>query len=231
MPIRINLLAEAQAAEDLRRRDPAKRSAIVAVSLIVLALLWCLTVQARILRANSDLKKQEAHWKSIEKPHAEVTEDLKKSAAVERKLASLNRLSTNRFLLGSLLNTFQKTTVEEVQTVRLKTEQTFTAIDPVAAKATAGKATAGKAGQAKPAAAVEKIILALEARDWNPGGQNYNKFKEAIAKYPSFQTNLVKKDALRLTSLSKPMVDPNDPVKPFVTFTLEMQFPEIRRDE
>ena len=226
MPIRINLLAEAQATEDLRRRDPAKRSAVVAVSLIVLALLWCVTVQARILRANSDLKKQEAHWKSIEKSHAEVTEDLKKSAAVERKLASLNRLSTNRFLLGSLLNTFQKTTVEQVQTVRLKTEQTFTAIDPVAAKA-----TAGKAGQAKPAAAVEKIILALEARDWNPGDQNYNKFKEAIAKYPSFQTNLVKKDALRLTSLSKPMVDPNDPVKPFVTFTLEMQFPEIRRDE
>jgi len=26
MPIRINLLAEAQAAEDLRRRDPVKRS-------------------------------------------------------------------------------------------------------------------------------------------------------------------------------------------------------------
>lgn len=226
MPIRINLLAEAQAAEDLRRRDPAKRSAIIAVSLIVLALLWCLTIQARILRANSELKKQEAHWRSIEKGHAEVTADLKKSAAIERKLESLHRLSTNRFLLGSLLNAFQQTTVEQVQTFRLKTEQTFAAIEPVLAKS-----STGKAGLAKPAASVEKVTFALEARDWNPAEQNYNKFKEAIAKSPSFQTKLTKTDALRLTSLSKPTLDQNEPTKPFVTFSLEMQYPEIRRDE
>ncbi len=226
MPILINLLAEAQAAEELRRRDPVKRSLWGAGVAVALVVLWCAVIQARTMRANSELKKHEAHWNSIEKKHAAVTEDLKESAAIERKLSSLNRLSTNRFLLGSTLNALQLAVVDQVQAVRLKTEQTFTFIDPVPAKTNTSKTV-----PAKPAAAVEKIGITIEAKDWNPVDQNYNKFKEAIAKSPAFQTNLLKTDALRLTSLSKPSYEPSDPARPFVTFTLEMQFPEIRRNE
>jgi hypothetical protein len=225
MPIQINLLAEAQAAEELRRRDPVKRTLYAGAFAIGLVLLWCLTVQARILRANSEFKKNEAHWKSIEKRHEEVTENLKKSAEIEGKLAALNRLSTNRFLLGSTLNALQQTMVNQVQAVRLKTEQSFTFIEPVAAKTNTSKMV-----PAKPPAAIEKVAIVIEAKDWNPAEQNYNKFKEAIAKFPSFQTNLAKTDALRLTSLSKPSYDASDPIRPFVTFTLEMQFPEVRRE-
>ncbi len=226
MPICINLLADAQAAEELRRRDPVKRSLWVGGLVISLVLTWCLIIQARIVTAKSEFSKHDAHWKAIEKKHAGVTDDLKKTGAVERKLSVLHRLSTNRFLWGSTLNALQQTVVDQVQAVRLKTDQTFTYIEPVAAKTNANKVV-----PSKPAAAVEKIAITLEAKDWNPSGQNYSKLKEAIAKFPSFQTNFAKSDALRLTSLSKPSLDPNGASSPFVSFTLEMQFPEIRRHE
>ena len=226
MPIRINLLAEAQAAEDLRRRDPVKRTIWGAGFVISLVLLWCLWVQLQIMQANSEFKKHQAHWTSIEKKHTAVTDNLKESAVIERKLDSLNRLSTNRFLWGSTLNALQQTVVNQVQAVRVKTEQSYLYVEPVAAKTNSTKTVA-----AKPPTAVEKIKIVIEAKDWNPAEQNYNKYKEAIAKFSHFQTNLATADALRLTSLSKPAFDPSDPARPFVMFTLEMQYPEVRRNE
>ena len=226
MPICINLLAEAQVVEDLRRRDPVKRSLWAGGVLISLVLVWCLIVQTRIITANSEFSKHEGRWKAIEKKHTGVTDDLKKTAGIERKLSALHRLSTNRFLWGSTLNVLQQTVVDQVQVVRLKTEQSFTYVEPVATKTNLTKVIPGK-----PAAAVEKIAITVDAKDWDPTKQNYNKLKEAIAKFPSFQTNFAKSDALRLTSLSKPSLDLNDGASPFVRFTLEMQFPEIRRHE
>lgn len=227
MPISINLLAETQAAEDMRRRDPVKRSIWIAGFFIALVLLWCLWIQGKIIQASSELNKHQAHWKSIEKKHAAVTDGLKESGAIERKLASLNRLSTNRFLWGSTLNALQQTVVDQVQTVRLRGQQVFTFIDGTPAKTTSTKPT-----PAKPSTAVEKITLTIEAKDWNPAEQNYNKFKESLAKFPYFQSSLTNRpDALRLTSLSKPAFDPSEPLRPFVTFTLEMQYPEVSRNE
>jgi len=226
MPIRINLLAEAQAAEELRRRDPVKRTIWVAGFAISLVLLWCLWVQLQIMQANSEFKKHQTHWTSIEKKHTEVTENLKESAVIERKLNSLNRLSTNRFLWGSTLNALQQAVVDQVQAVRVKTEQGYVYVEPVAAKTNSTKKAAAKLPET-----VEKIKIVIEAKDWNPAEQNYNKYKESLAKSSYFRTNMAKADALRLTSLSKATFDPSDPARPFITFTLEMQYPEVRRNE
>ncbi|MEO6035837.1 MAG: hypothetical protein ABIQ35_11325 [Verrucomicrobiota bacterium] len=253
MPIQINLLAEAQAAEEMRRRDPVKRSLLGCGAVIALALVWCLFTQWQIFRANAAFQKNEARWKSMEARHTEVTGNLKKSNEIERKLAALARLSTNRFLLGSALNALQQTMVDKVQAMRLKTDQVFTYVEPVPAKTNSSKVIPGK-----PAAAIEKVAITIEAKDWRPADQNYNKYKEAIAKAnvqsptkvegsnplnakPSSQnpkSNEEKgpsaqapRSELRLTSLSKPTYDPSDPVAAYVTFTLELQLPEIRRNE
>ena len=55
MPIRINLLAEAQSAEDMRRRDPVKR--VVAGGILLLAgmAVWSSTVQLKVMMANREL--------------------------------------------------------------------------------------------------------------------------------------------------------------------------------
>ena len=40
MPIRINLLNEELAAEELRRRDPVKRAIFIGIFLVALSLVW-----------------------------------------------------------------------------------------------------------------------------------------------------------------------------------------------
>jgi hypothetical protein len=53
MPIRLNLLAEAQAAEDFRRRDPVKRGIGLAALLVALMLVFSSFLQLRATLANT----------------------------------------------------------------------------------------------------------------------------------------------------------------------------------
>src|SRR5437588_812625 len=120
MPIRINLLSEAQAAEELRRKDPVKRAVLASALLVAGMLCWGSTLQFKIITSKSGLK------------------DLDASA--------------------------------------------------------------------------------------QPGSQ-VNKFKEAIANVPYFQSNLQKTNGVLLTSLSAPQ---NGPLgrSPYVMLTLQCYFPE-----
>ena len=127
--IRINLLAESQAAEERRLRDPAKRAVWIAGFAIALVLLWSLSIQFKISRAQSELTRQEKYWASNEPKHRAATETLKNTAAIEQKLAALNRLSTNRFFYGSTLNALQLSVVDPVQVLRLKFNQSFTFVE------------------------------------------------------------------------------------------------------
>ncbi|MBC8001626.1 MAG: hypothetical protein H7X97_03465 [Opitutaceae bacterium] len=228
MPIRINLLAEAQAAEEMRRRDPVKRALWGASIVIVAVIAWSGSTQLKIIKARSALSAQESRWSSIEKDYLGVSDNLKKAGEVEQRLASLSRLSTNRFIWGNALNALQQTMVDQIVVTRIKTEQVYTLIDPVLPKPGAAGLNSGK-----PGAAVEKTVLLIEARDYgNPAEQNYNKFKAAIAVFPYFQSRLPGiREAVRLTSLSQPASDPAEPGRNFITFTLECQFPEVKRDE
>ena len=49
MPLRINLLAEAQAAEELRRRNPVKRALWIGGFIVALILLWSSTLQVQLM--------------------------------------------------------------------------------------------------------------------------------------------------------------------------------------
>ncbi len=226
MPIRINLLAETQAAEEMRRRDPVKRAIWAGVAALAAVLLWSGWLQAKVIHARSLLQKQESVWKSKEKSFQEVTDKQKRLVESERKLAALQRLSTNRFLWGSVLNAIQQTVVDQVQVTRLKGDQVYSTVEGTPTKTTDGKTVPGK-----PSFSLEKISMVIEAKDMNPSEQNYNKFKGAIASFPFFQTRLPKMDSLRLTSLSQPVAETTNPGRSFIQFTLELQFPEIRRDE
>ena len=122
MPIRINLLAEDLAAEDTRRRDPVRRVRWGAGVLVSAVALWSIILQFQLARSNAKLDKQKQQWGAIEKDFNRITENLKKAADVERKLGSLQQLSTNRFLWGSALNALQQATIDDVQIVRFRTE-------------------------------------------------------------------------------------------------------------
>ena len=223
MPISINLLSEAKAAEELRRKDPVKRGIFIAGFIVFLVLLWSSTLQFKIIAASSELKHLDARWKEIEKNYQTAIDTRKKSTDVENKLAALQNLTTNRFLWGTALNAVQQTLngIDDVQVTRVKTEQTYQLNEEIKARRDAsGRLTPGR-----PASAAERITITLDAVDRGPQpGGSVSRFKETIANVPYFEKNLAKTNAVLLTSLSAPQNGPGG--QPQVLFTVQCFFPE-----
>src|SRR2546421_1393588 len=110
MPIRINLLAEEQVAEELRRRDPVKRAFWAGGAVVVLMLLWVILLQAKVFAANSSVNRYTQEWKGIEKKYNQITTNQLNTGEMERRLAALQKLATNRFLWAPALNALQTAT-------------------------------------------------------------------------------------------------------------------------
>lgn len=217
MPIRLNLLAEAQALEELRRRDPVKRAIQGAACVGLLLLAWAGSLQFEAMLAKVNLGRMETRLASHAKDFHLVLDNQKSLAEANQKLIALHQFATNRFLQGSLLNALQQAALEDVQLTRFHLEQTYV--------------LSGGAGgaAARSTAATEKIVLSLEASDTsspNPGDQ-VNQFKKAIKECPYFQNVLGKTNELRLVSLS-PLRTTADG-KSAVSFALECRFPDKTR--
>jgi len=225
MPIRINLLAEAQALEDQRRRDPVKRVILVGAMLVAMILVWSSSLMFKTIIFKSDLGRLEAELNSRTNDYRQVLENKRKLAENKQKLVALYRLSTNRFLVGNFLNAFQQTTVESVQLVHLKLDLNYTVVDEAKAQV---KDDAVPATKPKPAATTEKISFAINAKDASATpGDAVNKLRESISTAPYFKEQLGSQNEIRLKSLSAPQTDPDG--KPFVLFALEASLPEKKR--
>jgi len=221
MPIRLNLLAEAQALEELRRRDPVKRAVLVGVVLLVCTLIWSSSLMFQKMAAESNLTTLEANINSNEKEYKQILENEKRRNESQAKLAALNQLATNRFLVGNLLNALQKCVVDNVQLVHMQVDQKYVLTEAVKAK------TNDNRSLPKPATATEKIALTLEAKESGPGaGDAVSRLQEALSRSAYFQDGL-KTNGFRLKSLGSPQQDPAG--QTFVLFTLEAHFPDKTR--
>lgn len=224
MPIRLNLLAEALAAEEVRRRDPVKRAIWMAALLIAVMLVWSSSLQLQAMLSKNELSRVEAAMNSHTNEYRQVLEAQKKSVDINQKLLALEKLSTNRFLNGSALNALQQTTVDDVELIRLKIEQAYLITEEVKARTNDNRVVPGK-----PSTITEKIALVLEGNDISPNaGDQVNKFKEAVAKHSYFQEKLGRTNEVSLKSLSAPTISP-DSGRACVLFTLECRFPEVTR--
>jgi hypothetical protein len=223
MPIRINLLAEAHAQEDLRRRDPVKRAIWVGVALVGVVLAWSSSLQLKAMMANRELAHVQAELGTRTNAYQGVLVNQRKLADVTRRLTSLHQLATNRLLYGSLLNALQQTTIDDVQLMRFRADQSYAFTEEVKPKTN----DEGRVSLGKPATVTEKVVLSLDARDnsANPGDQ-VNKFKQALVDCPYFKAALNKTNEVRLASLSPPQFTDN---KGFVLFSLECKYPEKTR--
>jgi hypothetical protein len=226
MPIRINLLAEAKAAEEDRRKDPVKRGIYVAAFLVALVALWAMTLQARVIAAKSELKGLDAKWKAIEQNYKSAVDAQRNSIDAEQKLAALHQMTTNRFLWGNALNAFQQTlgAIDDVQVVRLKTEQLYSLTEGTPNRTNGTTIIPGK-----PGLATEKISLIVDAMDISAQpGRRVNQFKESIGAVPYFKENLTKTNGVMLMSRSAPQNSPNGR-QTFVMFQLKCAFPDKTR--
>ena len=251
MPVRINLLSEALAAEEERRNDPVKRAMWIGVFCVFLVLLWYSTLIFEQMVSSSRLAEKKTEWSRLEPANKQLREDSNAIRVAAERIAALDRLATNRFLWAPVLNALQYTMGEDhVQLVRLNGSQTFDMVMPPPEKAPSSKAKAASAKAAKnaeddaPAArpkgktrtkkgkaasSTEKILLTLDARDTGkPGEQNYNAFRDALAESAYFKS-MLEPGGLRLAKLLPPTSDGGGADKAFTLFTLECKFPEKER--
>src|SRR5439155_14481192 len=131
MPIRLNLLAEAQAAEDMRRRDPVKRAVWIAALLVCLMLVWSSSLQLKAIMLSSEVSRADGAMKSFTNDFQQVLQNQKKVEDVRHKLGALQALATNRFLQTNALNALQQTIVDDVQVIHLRTEQNYVFTDEI----------------------------------------------------------------------------------------------------
>jgi hypothetical protein len=224
MPIRINLLADAQAAEELRRKDPVKRALYAAIVLVFLIGLWTSTLQFKIMAARGEVDALGTKWRTIEKGYQAAVESQRSTIETEQKLAALENLTTNRFLWGTVLDAFQRTldSVDHVQVNHLRTEQAYFITDGTPPRTNDTQIIPGK-----PAGATERIQITVDATDSTSGGR-VNKFKESILTVPYFAEHLTKTNGVLLTQRGAPAVGKMGGGQ-VVNFTLQCYFPEKTR--
>ena len=222
MPIRINLLAEAKAAEELRRHDPVKRVIFVGALAVALTLVWSSSLQLQTMLSKKEVSDRQTEIAARTNEFQHVLLEQKKTAAANEKLMALKKMTNSRFLEGNLLNALQKVTVDGVRLTRLKVDQ-----DYFPAAGTPSQTNKNGVILGRPSTVTEKIVVWLDARDSsaNPGDQ-VNKFKEAVASQSYFKATLNKTNGVQLINLSAPQAVDG---KTCVLFTLKCNFPEYVR--
>jgi len=210
MSIQINLLSEALAEEDLRRRDPVKRSIYLGAFLVALSLVWFSSTWLGHIVDSSKLSQIQAEIQDHTNDYGAVVINLKKITDTQKKLTELQKLSADRFLQGNLLNALQQLYVPNVNLTRLTINQSYAALDT------------------KPPGVREHIVLTLDAKDAssNPG-DGVNQFKDSLSAQAYFKSSLTTNNAISLLNLSPPESSAGS--KPFVVFSLECHFPDTTR--
>lgn len=219
MAIRINLLAEAQALEEQRRRDPVKRVILAGAAIVGLILVWSSSLMVKTMYVKGDLSRLDGNLNSRTNDYRQILDNQKRLGEDIQKLDALQQLSTNRFLIGTLLDQLEKTTVPNVELLRVKVDQTYALTEETKPKDRA---------PGKPAAETERIVLTLNAKDTSPNPSDaVSKFQDALSGSSYFQSALGRGNGFRLTTLGAPQSDPEG--KPFVLFSLEGRFLEKTR--
>lgn len=223
MPIRINLLAESQAAAELRRRDPVKRASFAGALLVVLALVWSSSLELGVMVQNRELTEIQTQIGSRTNQWHNVLLSEQLISENNARLAALKKLSAARFLQGTFLDSLQHLTFNDVRLVRVHVNQSYLKVN-----ATPAQTNNSVAKPAQPAGQLEKVVILLDAQDssHNPGDQ-VNIFKQAVASEPYLDSILDPTNGVQLASLSAPQTGRDG--RPSVVFTLQCSLPEILR--
>ena len=224
MPIRLNLLAEAQAAEEVRRRDPVKRVIWVAALLVCLMLVWWSMLLLKAGMARNEIGRLEAAIASQTNECQKVLDNQKKVEDMTRKLSALQQLATNRFLNGSLLNAMQHSMVDGIRLTHLKVEQNYTITEGTKPRTINNRTVPGS-----PPTIAERITLVLDGKDSspNPGDLTISRFRHVIASNDYVKGLLGDTNEVSLIRCSAPQGLAGE--MPFVLFTVQCALPEEKR--
>jgi hypothetical protein len=125
MPIRINLLAEQQAAEEARRRDPVKRAIWAGSGLVVMMALWIVLLQVRFASAKAELNRYTVQLQAVEENSKEARLNAATANQLESRISNLQRYSTNRFFSATMLDALQQLTTGEIRIMQLQSYHSY----------------------------------------------------------------------------------------------------------
>jgi len=219
--LQLNLLAEKLAAERTRRRDPFKRAVVCAALLVLGVLAWAGQVRLEIWTTDSELAKFQAEL-GVRDPTVQLVRSMsERTMAIEAKIELLGTMATNRFHWVDPLNALQFVMVEDIQVVHVQMVETITIPSPPA-DAPAPDPTKPPPEPPRPHSTVSLII---RAKNTGPALAT-DRFIESISSDPYFSAHLVKDNPVVLRERLPPQVDPLNPARSFVLFTLECFFSE-----
>lgn len=217
MPIKLNLLAETQAQEEMRRNDPVKFACFVGALGVVISLVWFSASLATLKMTENRLNVVKAEIALHTNDFALVILNRTKIEACQKRQEQLDALNAARLLQAPLLDALQQIYVPNVAIIRTRLDQTFSFKEGVQTKAGRG-----------PGSTSEKTLLTIDAKDYsaNPGDQ-VNRFKDSFAKSAYFKSMLETNGVRLAGSPSAPQTGTDG--KLFVQFTLECRYPEKNR--
>lgn len=125
MPIRINLLAEQQAAEEARRRDPVKRALWAGGALVAVMVLWAVSLQLKVMSAKAELNTCTTRLQALEENSKEARLRWADASSIESRLENLRRYTTNRFLCATALDAMQQLDVDDVRVMHLQSAHSY----------------------------------------------------------------------------------------------------------
>jgi hypothetical protein len=215
MPIRLNLMAETLAAEDMRRRDPVKRAVFVGLLLIVLILVWSSSLQLKSMLRKNTVAHLQGEMQSRTNEFQQFQSARARTQDAHKRIAALKQLAGCRLLNGTLLDSLQQSMVPDIQLTRFRVDQGYTVTEPA---------------KGKPGSATEHIVLTIEGLDSSTSGQGeqVSRFKESIATNPYFKENLARTNGVSLKNLLPAQLSPVTG-KSSIPFTLECRYPDITR--
>jgi len=127
MPIRINLLAEQQTAEEMRRRDPVKRVLYLGVALTLLMLLWVGLTGVNVGLARHELSGYETRLKKVEEQSKSVKNNQTSLNDMDSKIQALDKYQRSRFFWATFLDAVQGVSLETIRLMEIKAEQRYSA--------------------------------------------------------------------------------------------------------
>lgn len=218
MPIKINLLAEEQAAEDLRRRDPLKRAIYAAVGVVILFFVWAGVNWAGLSKQDSEIARLNADKSGMEKDAKQTEANKKKLAEAQKNIEMLGKYAANRPLWSPVLDVMQRALVDDVQILRIRTEQLYQITPAVIPPK-------GSDLKRKPATSKQTIVMTIEAQDSSPKLDSYNRLREALATGLKDQMGTNATVSLKTLNPARE----NEEGKKYQTFSLECVFTEVVR--
>lgn len=125
MPIRINLLAEQQAAEEARRKDPVKRALWAGSGLVIVMLLWAAMLQLQVNAGRAAFRDIEDRLKKAD-DEANTYRNIQAQAGdLERRSLALDRYATSRVVWGSALNALQSAAQDSIRLMSVNSSQRY----------------------------------------------------------------------------------------------------------